>query len=176
MQPTLGRTQLTILPSRMPFLPWAKARDSMGQGMSDYALLLLGTNDITHLRQRSMAWSEGLEDSEVARRVRARLRAILRWVGARTRKRLFVVEPLNEMSRRAAPRLLVAKAMEQEVRAQAPAIAWLPMAWSERDLQMPAKGGRPDPRHFGPAAVRRLAQALIAQVKGATHAGGGRLR
>lgn len=160
--PALGRTRLTILQSRTQFLPWSRARAGDASACeADYALVVLGTNDITQLQGRAMEWSEGQSNKQIARRLRGELRAALRWVRGRTRRKIFVVEPVNEMRRKVAHRQLVADAMKAEV-ASLGGVTWIPMAWSDADLQRrrSERGMQLDPRHFNRAAARRIVESV----------------
>mmetsp|Transcript_87755 Transcript_87755/g.171638 ORF Transcript_87755/g.171638 Transcript_87755/m.171638 type:complete len:254 (-) Transcript_87755:78-839(-) len=159
----LGRTRLTVLPSSTEFLPWAQAREG-GEVcvQTDYALLVLGTNDVTYLRGRAMQWSQDPSDAQIEREIRRSLRKILLWLQTRTRRRIFVLEPLNEMKRKVGVKDLVMKAMRTEVLRSGTHVEWLPMRWSEKDLQR-TRGGV-DPRHFSRGACRRIAARIKARL------------
>lgn len=166
VKPTLGRTRLTILQSSFAFLPWAIHNDrkvTEEAAAADFTVLVLGTNDITYLRKNEMSWSVDCGDAELAKQVRLHLRKILKWVGARTRRKLFVIEPINAMPQKAEQRKLVIRAMHDEVEAQSAMVNWVQMAWSAKDLQR--SGRSADPRHFNRAGVRRLVEAVVGHVR-----------
>mmetsp|Transcript_81953 Transcript_81953/g.155645 ORF Transcript_81953/g.155645 Transcript_81953/m.155645 type:complete len:169 (-) Transcript_81953:126-632(-) len=158
MESSLGRCGLTILPSKLPFLSWCKEKAGRSLAETDFALLILGTNDITQLRRRAMEWSKDMSDKAVARKVQAGLHKALTWIRQFTIGTIIVVEPVNMMTTRTAENGIIVKAMEQEVSSFSGA-QWLPMHWKHADLQRPLGKLRrePDPKHFNCKAARRMA-------------------
>eukprot|EP00429_Kryptoperidinium_foliaceum_P079288 CAMPEP_0176226826 /NCGR_PEP_ID=MMETSP0121_2-20121125/22456_1 /TAXON_ID=160619 /ORGANISM="Kryptoperidinium foliaceum, Strain CCMP 1326" /LENGTH=231 /DNA_ID=CAMNT_0017566095 /DNA_START=29 /DNA_END=722 /DNA_ORIENTATION=- len=167
---TIGRTGLTILPSRSQFLPWAKAKFGEDPVETDFALVVLGTNDISHLWRAAMEWSLDASARLIAKYVRRSLRAILRWVAARTAKRVFVLEPVHETPSKAESRRCVVQAMREEVREFGEHVVWLQMGWGDADLQT-LPGRAPDGKHFNGRGCERVVALLEAGVQRGGDAG-----
>lgn len=161
----IGRTRLTILPSEYEFLQWSKEKVGRSLAETDFAVLVLGTNDITLVRGKAMEWSQDVSDEMIVRKLQTRLRLALSWIRKHTRHTIFVVEPINEMPKRTEQKAIIVAAMEQEVRRFSNAV-WLQMDWKDADLQRSQTTLKLDPRHFNCRATRRLATEVEGQIRG----------
>merc|ERR1711879_85811 len=103
---TVGRTRLTVLPSEFEFVPWCKETVGCGLSKTDFALVILGTNDITHLRRKAMEWSEGMTDKEIAGKIKVSVRKVLSFIRQHTKRKIVVLEPVNEMPKRASEKAI----------------------------------------------------------------------
>lgn len=154
LEPTLGRTRLSVLPTKFDLLEWCKSKTRDGMPETDFTLLIAGTNDITYLKKKT---------DELEKRVRASMSSLLRWVRRHTREMIVVVEPVNEMANRAEVALFVRKGMRAAV-SRCPVSSWVEMHWKRKDLQVAPGSNKHDPHHFNRTATKRLAKAAVERV------------
>eukprot|EP00931_Biecheleriopsis_adriatica_P053713 TRINITY_DN31512_c0_g1_i1.p1 TRINITY_DN31512_c0_g1~~TRINITY_DN31512_c0_g1_i1.p1 ORF type:complete len:486 (-),score=80.47 TRINITY_DN31512_c0_g1_i1:12-1469(-) len=155
VEPSIGRTGLTVTPSSLTFLPWAQEhfRDKV---RTDYAVIILGTNDITLYQKREMQWSQACSPESFKAIVRKHFRATLTWVHDFA-GRVLVVEPINAMASRQDVRCVLCKALQEE--AQSCGATFLQMDWAAADLQQAS--GSSDPHHFNRPGADRLVEQIL---------------
>lgn len=162
--PTVGRCGLTLLPSPLFFHPYLRDQLANDSLVADYSVLILGTNDITCLKSSRMQWSKGATDKEIKQRVEQELdRVLSKVIFPRTRRKVLVTEPVNDMSSKNHVRGVVVSAMHQKVMSL-PNATWISMGWHRKDLQ-PLPTGVFDPVHFSCGGARRLVRAIRTAVK-----------